>query len=814
MAGIAFDFREAARGLRRHLSVTVLSLTCLALGVGTSAAMLGLLDALLFRPPAHVVAPGSVKRLYLTDRLAGLGEYTSSATSYPVVQDLARVKSFSVVGSFFSTEIPVGRGVEAQKVSGVLASPSFLRLLGVRPLRGRMFTETESRPDQPAAVAILGYDFWRRGFGGADDAVGRQVVIHGQAYTLIGVLPSRFTGVDLESVDLWLPMSAAGSLVSKKWATSRGTQFLETVARLRPDVAETAAAQEATTVFRASAAEAGRPKPAARVSLGPIQRAQGPDAPSSLRVVIFLTALSWAVLLIGCANVASLLLLRGLDRQREWGLRAALGAGRGRIARLVLCEGIILSWMGGLAAVAVCVPIGALLQRMILPEAGALIQSTDLRRLGFVAVLALAAGLISGLVPALWAARRDLTSAIRSGTRERAPGRSRWSLAISAAQIALTLTLLAGAGELARSLYNVLHLHLGIDAGRVLVATVDLKDEGYPQARIDEIYRQAEERVRRLPGVVRVSLAATIPFESSKAGALSVPGVPQLPDLETGGPYINAVSPGFFATTGTRLVRGRDFSPQDLSGATPVAIVSRTMAGLLWGTGEPLGKCLRIGGEKAPCSQVVGVAEDARRAELQEGPTLQYYVPIAQAPPMLSSRALFVRTARNAEEVQGLVRREVQSLAPDLPFVEVRSLADLLAPQLQPWKMGAGVLAFFGLVALMLALVGLYGVIAHTLKKRTFELGVRIAHGAQRRDILRLVLRQGLGIGIVGSAAGVLLALGIARFLQPLLFQVSARDPLILGSTSALVLLLAILASWISSQRVRHVDPAVVLRGE
>ena len=190
-----------------------------------------------------------------------------------------------------------------------------------------------------------------------------------------------------------------------------------------------------------------------------------------------------------------------------------------------------------------------------------MIQATDLRRLGFVAILALAGGLIAGLVPALWAARRDLTSAIRSGTRERAPGRSRLSLAISAAQIALTLLLLAGAGELARSLYNVLHLHLGLDAGRVVVATVDLKGEGYPQARIDEIYRQAEERVRRLPGVSRVSLAATIPFESSIGGALSVPGVPQLPDLETGGPYINAVSPGFFATTGTRLVRGRDFSP-------------------------------------------------------------------------------------------------------------------------------------------------------------------------------------------------------------------------------------------------------------
>ncbi|MFL6261769.1 MAG: ADOP family duplicated permease [Thermoanaerobaculia bacterium] len=814
MAGIAFDFREAARGLLRHRSVAALSLVCIALGVGTSAAMLGLLDALLFRTPAYVENPGGVKRVYVTDRLAGLGEYTSSTTSYPVSQDLERVKAFAGVGSFFATEVPVGRGAEAQKVSGVLATPGFFRLLGAPPLRGRLFTDAEGQPGQPAAVALLGYDFWRRGFGGAADIIGRQLIVRGVAYTIVGVLPPRFTGVDLEAVDLWLPMSSAGSFVSKKWATGRGTQFLEVVARPRPGVTETAAAQEATTVFRAAAAEAGRPKPSARVRLGPIQRAQGPDAPSSLRVVTFLTALSWVVLLIACANVASLLLLRGLDRQREWGLRVALGAGRGRIARLVICEGVLLALAGGVAASLVCIPIGALLQHLVLPEAGSVIQSGDLRRLGFVAVLTLAAGLLAGAVPALWTSRRDLTLAIRSSTRERTPGRSRVSLAISATQLALTLILLAGAGELGWSLYNVLHLHLGIDIGRVLVTTLDLKAEGYPQSRIEEIFRRAEERIGRLPGVERVSVAATIPFESSKASALAVPGVPQLPELETGGPYVNAVSPGFFATTGTRLLRGRDFTPQDGTGATLVAVVNQTMARLLWPAGDALGKCLKIGGEEAPCSSVVGIVEDARRSDLQEGPTLQYYVPVAQAPAALSSRALFVRARVDAEELQGRVRQEVQSLEPGLPLVEVRSLQDLVAPQLQPWRMGMAVLSFFGLLALILALVGLYGVIAHTLEKRRYELGVRIAHGAQRSDVLWLVLRQGLVIGVVGAAGGVLLALGTARFLQPLLFQVSAQNPLILGSTSALVVLLALVASWISAQKTRYLDPAVVLRTE
>lgn len=814
MAGIALDFRDAARGLVRHRSVAALSLVCIALGVGTSAAMLGLLDALLFRPPAHVEDPGSVRRVYLTDRFPGVGEYTSSETSYPVSQDLETVKAFAAVGSFFATDVPVGQGAEAQRVSGVLASPGFFRLLGVAPLRGRLFSDAEGQPGQPGVVALLGYDFWRRGFGGAEDVIGRQVIVRGAAYTIIGVLPPRFTGVDLEAVDLWLPINAAGSFVSKKWATGRGTQFLEIIARLRPGVSDPAAAQEATAVFRAAAAAAGRPKPAARVRLGPIQRAQGPDAPSSVRVAVFLTALSWIVLLIGCANVAGLLLLRGLDRQREWGLRTALGAGRGRIARLVVCEGILLALGGGVAASVLCVPIGSLLQHLVLPDAGPVIQSADVRRLGMVALLTLAAGLISGAAPAFWTLRRDLTAAIRSSVRERRPGRSRLSIAISSAQIALTLLLLSGAGELGWSLYNALHLHLGIDISRVLVTTVDLKAEGYPQSRIDEIFRRAEERVARLPGVKRASLAATIPFESSKASALAVPGIPQLPELETGGPYINAVSPGFFATTGTRILRGRDFTPQDLAGATHVAVVNQTMARLLWAGGDPLGKCLKIGGEEAPCSIVVGVVEDARRAELQEGPTLQYYVPMAQAPAVLASRALFVRTGGDLEEMESRLRSEVQSLAPDLPFVEVRSLEDLLSPQLQPWRTGAAVLTFFGVLALLLALVGLYGVIAHTLEKRGFEMGVRIAHGAQRGDILWLILRQGLGIGVLGAASGVLLSLMLARYLQPLLFQVSARNPWVLGSTSLLVVLLATFASWISSQKARHLDPVAVLRAE
>ncbi len=814
LAGTVLDLREAARGLLRHRSVTFLAIACLGIGVGTSGAMLGLLDTLLFRPPAQVDQPEAVQRIYITNSFPGVGEVTASETSFPVLRDLGQVRAFSAVGGFFSTDVGLGRGREARKAHAVLVTPGFLRTLGSRPFMGHLFTEAEGQPGIPGSVALLGYDLWRRGYGADAKILGRQIVIGTQSYTIVGVLPAGFTGVDLEAVDVWLPMNAAGSLVGPKWATSRGTQFLEIVARLRPGRQATAA-QEATTVFRAAALQAGRPKPSARVSLGPIQRAQGPDAPSSLRIVLWLTSLSWIVLLVCCANVASLLLLRGFDRQGELGLRLALGAGRRRVARLTVCEGALLAMAGGGVAALICGPLSLLLGRWVLPDAAPSTLLPGARALATIAVLAVLAALVSAAAPALWSARRDLTAMIRAGSsRERSPGLSRLSLGIPVAQLALTLALLAASGGFARSLYNVLHLHLGLDAARVLVVTMDLESAGYTPLQIDAIFQGAASRVKALPQVERVALGATVPFESSTTIKIAVPGMDQMPELDTGGPYINGVSGDFFAATGTRLLKGRPFEAEDRAGAAPVTIINQTMAGLLWPGGEALGRCVKIGGVKAACSQVVGVVEDARRSELQEGPTLQYYVPLSQAPQSLSARALFVRTRSDADALLGPVRRQVQGLMPDLPFVEVRSLAELLAPQVRPWRMGASVLGLFGLLALLLALVGLYGVVAHSMVRRTYELAVRMALGAQQRDLLWLALRQGVGMGSLGAVAGVVLTLAVSRFLQPLLFQVSASDPTVLGGAAILVVSLALLASLIPGRRVSRVAPARALRAD
>ncbi|HSS47863.1 MAG TPA: FtsX-like permease family protein, partial [Thermoanaerobaculia bacterium] len=592
--------------------------------------------------------------------------------------------------------------------------------------------------------------------------------------------------------------------------TARGIIFLEIVGRLRPKTTPESAAHEATAVLRSAATEAGEPRPAARVSLWPIQRARGPEAPAAVKVTAWLSGISWIVLLVSCANVASLLLLRGLDRRRELAMRVALGAQRGRLARLLLFEGVLLAGLGAVAALVVFVWMSGILQRLVLPEAAARIAALDLRTAGIVAALAAAAGLLSGAVPALWASR-DLTAAIKEGGRESSPGRSHWTSVLAAGQIALTFVLLTGAGEFARSLFNVLHLDLGMEADKVLVATVGLTTVEYPHSRVDEIFHRAQERVRSLPGVRGASLAATVPFESSMADSLSVPGLERLPRLSTGGPYINAISEDFFATTGTPVLRGRPFTAQDRAGAAPVAIVNQTMARLLWPGGNALGRCLEIGGKGALCSTVVGVVKDARRSELQEAPTMQYYIPLDQSR-KLTSRALFVRAAGDPARLLAPVRREFQAVEPNLPFVEVRPLIDLLAPQIHPWRMGAAVLTLFGLLALLLAIAGLYGVIAHSLARRGYELGVRLALGAQWRDLRWLAIRQGLGIGLAGAAAGLFLTLSTAKLVQPLLFHVSATDPLLLAAAAVTVLLIALLASYAPSRRIHRFDPTVALR--
>ncbi len=814
MAAALHDLKLAFRSLLRSPGLLASAAVCLALGIGLNAAMLGVLDLILMRAPAHVRDADSLLRIYY---LQPGGGGLQSTVSYPMVADLAgKADTFSGLAAYSRFDSSIGLGPEARKVRLGLVTASFFPVLGVQPVQGRVFSESEIHPERPAPFSLVSWELWQRSFGGSPDIVGKPLRIAGQVYTVIGVLPRRFTGVDPDPVDVWLPVGVVGSLwAGPGWSQNRANFFLNVVGRLRPGVSTEQAVQQATAVHRSAYAELGdRDATERSVLLGPVQWGRDPMGAAATRLLAWLVAGSAAVFCIACANVASLLIIRGLERRRELAVRLALGASRVGLARLLLAEGMLLAVLGGMAALAAARWGGELVGVFLLPEGTP--YGTDLRLLAILAALSLGAGLLCGMGAALWGSREETASATRNGTSERSPGRSRFRAALLVAQVAFTFLLLVGAGLFLRSLRNVQGLSLGLQPDRVLVVTVNLQSVGWTPAQVDEYHRQALERVRALPGVERASVAAGIPFRSSFGTWLTVPGYAgDVYALAPGGIYYNVVTEDFFSTLGTPLLRGRGFTARDHAGSERVAVVNESMARLLWPGQDPLGRCFQAVDEVFPCITVVGVAADARRiALLGEPPTLQFYLPMAQVPGVLTSRALFVRGSGDPDRLAAAVRREMQALAPDLPFVDTHPLSGLLERQLRPWRLGATVFSLFGLLALGLAMLGIFAAVAQAVASRADELGVRMALGAGFKDLLWLVLRFGLGPAALGLALGLGLAAWLGRFVEPLLFEVSTRDPGVASAALLALLGAALLASLVPALRVRRLDPAAVMRTE
>jgi predicted permease len=420
---------------------------------------------------------------------------------------------------------------------------------------------------------------------------------------------------------------------------------------------------------------------------------------------------------------------------------------------------------------------------------------------------------VSGLVPALQASRPDLAVALKAGEREGAYQRSAVRSALLIGQTGLTLVLLVGAGLFVRSLKNVLGLDLGVDTRHLLVATVDTRSAGYTWAETILLYQRMLERAQRLPGIEQAALSLGGPFGSSFAFTVRVSGRDSVPFLKSGGPYYNAVTPGFFATLGTRIVRGRGFTDADHRGAGKVAVLGQTMSRLLWPGHDALGQCIKLG-EDSTCTQVVGIAADARRYQLLEDPQMQFYVPLDQDEGRYSRRTLFLRTSLEPHATAEMVRRALASLAPDLPYVNVQSVQDAVEPQLRPWRLGATVFGLFGGLALLLAAFGLYGMLAYTVAQRSQEMGVRIALGAEASDVVGLVVRQGLRVVAIGLGLGLTVALAASRAVASLLYGVKPDDPLVLAVAALVLVVAALVASYFPARRATRVDPVVALRSE
>src|SRR6266566_2495137 len=767
------DLRYALRTLARSPGLSLAAVLTLGLGIGANSAMFGVVDRLFFRPPAHVVDPDRVVRLYVTTTTAGWGTNTSPIGTYPRYADLRdRARSFAAVAAYGGRTFSLGLGPQAEPVAGRLVTASFFSVLGVRPELGRFFGADEDSVGRAAHVAVLSREFWVRQFVADRAVLGKTLQLGRNVYTVIGVTPQGFTGIDLEVPDLWLPLTAAAPEVMGPAALGPRFFWLAgVVARLRPRVSPEQAAAEATAIYRSQFVQSG--DSTGTVSLGSVHEAIGPLASRDAKLSVWLGAMCAIVLLIACANVANLLLARAVQRKREIAIRLALGASRGRLARQLLADSAVLGVLGGAAALLITLWVGPVLSASLLFDSTTT-AGLDTRVLLFTAVAVLVTVVLAGFAPAYHASAPDLSSALKSGEREGTFQRSPVRTGLLVGQVALTLVLLTGAGLFVTSLRHVQGLRLGFDADRLIVASVDLQRMGYKRAAAIALYEDVRERVKRLPGVSGASLAVGHPF-------------------------------------------GRALVPTDVAGAQRVAVVNETMARRFWPGQDPLGKCLKIISPAAPCTAVVGVVEDARLHQVtDEGGAIQYFIPLAQADSITSSpvTALLVRTNGPADALVGAVRRTIQETAADLPYPSIDPMPRLFASQLRPWRLGSILLSLFGALGLVLSAIGLYGVHSYVVSQRTQEMGIRIALGAGRRDILELVMGQALrvtGWGLLLGAAG---ALAVGRAIASLLYGVKPHDPLVLSLVMVILGAVAAVASYLPARRATKVDPMVALRYE
>ena len=827
LAGIMRDIRYTSRALRRQPLFTAGVMATLALGIGANATMFGIVDHLLLRPPAHVVDPSSVRRfnsVRIDDSGADLTESVFSYASFAVLRATSR--SFADIAAWGrASPQPLGRGTGAQEIQVGDATASLFPTLGVRPRIGRFFTEAEDSPPSGSNVAVLGHELWRTTFGGDPAVLGRSITVSGRDYQVIGVAPDGFAGIGLERVDLWLPMTTSSSrFISRMtagapWWEARNVEWLEIFGRLRPGVTAGQAEAELAILFpRVLGSGPGAMPPDHlersrwRILLSPVQAERGPGRSASTPVTIWLLGVSVFVLIIACANVTNLLLARAARRRREIAVRLAMGAGRGRLVRQLLIESLLLAAAGGLAGLLVAEWGGGFVRTVLLPSVAWDDTITDSRVLLFTCVVVVLTGVLAGIVPAIQASRPDLTGALKSGMREGGGRRARTRTALLVTQAALSVMLLVGAGLFVRSLGNASRVALGLEPERVLRLGVDLRGAGYTRAESDMVYQQILARLRAVPAVSSAALASTIPFYSRITTELRVPGRDSTPRMPGGRPLFNAVSPGYFATVGTRLVRGRDIADADRTGAEPVAIVSQTTARTLWPGGEALGQCVRLAAsDTVPCKTIIGIVDDVRWTNIQEAPSLQVYVPIAQ---QREAPGLLVRPSGDAAAAIEAVQRVVYEVAPRVTLARVVPIATYVDRQLRPWRLGASMFTAFGVLALVIAAVGLYSMLAYTVALRAHELGVRVALGASVADVLRLVVGDGMRVTGVGIALGVVGALLLSPRLERLLYGVTGRDPLVVGGVVIALLAVALVASLEPAMRAARADPSVALRND
>jgi len=808
--GVVHDMARSTRTLRREPSFVAVVAITLALGMGANATMFRVVDRLLLRPAPHVRDDGSLSLLYFQRETTEFGRVTSSSQSYPAFDRLRDTRgAFADVAGWWATDASLGAGADARRVHINFVTPNFLPLLGVSAYRGRFFTAEEWEV-QPVPTAVVTHAFAERELGGAAAAIGTVLPIEGTTYTVIGVSPPGFVGAVMRESEIFLPMATGvGGSIGKEWRSNLNVRWLRIVARRAHGVSSAQAGAAASMALQHFGRWNKKSDSLATVIAGSIIPARAPDGAPQGRIALWLGAVSILLLLVACANVANLLLARTLRRRREIAVHLALGVSGGRVTRALIAETLMLGVIAGTLALGVALWSDALLRKTLLRNVAWDSGQVDLRLSLFVAALVVVVSVIAGLVPAIVAARTPVMDALKSGIRDGGSRRTGIRYALIIVQGTLSVVLLVGAGLFVHSFSRARSLDLGFAPDGLIFVQPQLGGIANSAQDFDQRMERIEARLRSLPGVLGVTQSVTTPFESQWDKGIMVSGDQLLPPLKGGGPYVNAVSNDYFTVMGSPVLKGRAFTNGDANGSPRVAVVTETMARVLWPGKNALGECFRIEKE-AGCVSVVGIAKDQRINAISDVPPAQFYQPLRQWNPDM--RVLFVRARSTDASMQAALRRAMLLETPTAPYVDVRPMTQIVGDQLRAWQLGAAMFGLFGVLGLAVAAVGLYSVIAHDVAQRSHEIGVRMALGARREDVVGLVMRGGLRQAAAGLVLGLAISWAVSTRVADLLFETSPREPLIYMGVALLLLFVAVVASLVPARRAARVDPVEVLR--
>jgi predicted permease len=805
------DLQYSARLLGRAPGFAVVAIITLAIGIGASTAVFTLLNRAMFQP-LPVREPGRL--VALNNSAPNRMMPTFSYLTYLDLRDRHTVFD-GVVGYRFAP-ISVSHDGVNERLWSYIVTGNYFDLLGVRAARGRTIGPSDDVGRGAHPVTVVSYRFWQQRLGGAPDALNRTVLVNGRRYTIIGVAPQEFFGTEVVAApDLFFPMAMQPEIESGSPSLDdRRVEPIFVIARLRPGVtidqagaAMAAAAmqleQEHPEINEGKRITLTRPGLVGNMMRGPV-----------LGFTALLLLISGLVLLLACTNLANLLLARAADRRREIAVRLSLGAARATLVRQLLTESLLLSGAAGILGLLLAFWMVRLLTAIRLPVdlPLALNLPIDIRVLAFNVGLSILTGVLFGLLPALQATKADLVTALKQGGTAGHPHDSTWKKGLIVVQVAVSLVLLVAGGLMMRALARAQTIPLGFTPEGAIEVSFDLRLQGYSPAQGREFQERLLERVRTFPGVRHAALADMIPVDLH-FGRSRVYAEGSAPETAGRGPvaFRSRVSTGYFAAMNTRLEEGRGFSEFDDAGSTGVAIVNRALVRRLWPDGRAIGRRFRIG-EDGPMLEVVGIAQNGKYAGFNEDPQPFVYRPIRQS--YSGSTSVVVRTDGNMASMIGLVQREVRAMDPNMPIGSARTLVERLAVPLFPARLTAWLLGSFGALALVLAAVGLYGVMSYMVASRTHEIGVRMAMGARRADVLTLVLGQGLRLTAAGLAVGVCGALVLMPLMRSLLYGVSSRDALTYASVLVVLGLVALVACLVPARRATRMDPVFALRGE